>query len=453
MNGRFRVLDWQAAASESAQAYERVFTRLWQRGLERVDLIVSDGAGAGARGAARCIRERAAALPGALVPLAGRPDPGAGRRPPTQVSAGVLVDLGGGGGEPTAALGYSFCRAGSSGHPPWWRNSNPSWNTCWPSSLAGALATPAAHDQLGRRLVQTSAPLSEPLPRMPQRRAQRAGSGLLPARSRIDASMRSFMNRSTPQPTFNRKAGQCRAGCGLDKSGIGSTPFKVFVGMFPMNIGRRLRIAGILLGSVLLLGTAGFRIIEGWTWFDGFYMTLTTMTTIGYGEVHPLSHSGRIFNSFLIVASVIAGGFTIAMISQALLEFEFGKALGRRRMERELAKLSGHYIICGAGRVGRTVTRQLRAHGQTCVIIDKDPARAAWAEKENIPVIVGNASSEENLHKARIEQALGLCGGCQFRRRKSLYRAHSARIPFGPEDHCPSQRRGCNFQTDAGWRL
>jgi voltage-gated potassium channel len=197
-------------------------------------------------------------------------------------------------------------------------------------------------------------------------------------------------------------------GVRLDKPGIGSTPFEVFPDWMLMNIGRRLRISGFMLGSVLLLGTAGFRLIEKWSWFDGFYMTLITMTTIGYGEVHPLSHSGRIFNSFLIVASVIASGFTIAMISQALLEFEFGTALGRRRMERELAKLSGHYIICGAGRVGRTVTRQLRARGQTCVIIEKDPTRAAWAEKENIPVIIGNASSEENLHKARIERALGL---------------------------------------------
>jgi voltage-gated potassium channel len=193
----------------------------------------------------------------------------------------------------------------------------------------------------------------------------------------------------------------------LDKRALGSTPCKVFAGLSLMNIGRRLRIAGILFGSLLFLGTAGFRIIEGWTWFDGFYMTLITMTTIGYGEIHPLSHPGRIFNSFLIVAAVTASGFTIAMISQALLEFEFGKARGRRRMEHELSELSGHYIICGAGRVGRTVARQLRARGQACVIIEKDPARAAWAEKENIPVIIGNASNEENLQKARIEHALG----------------------------------------------
>ena len=128
-----------------------------------------------------------------------------------------------------------------------------------------------------------------------------------------------------------------------------------------MTIRGRLYICLVLLVSVVSSGTAGFHFIEGWTWFDGFYMTLTTMTTIGYGEIHPLSHAGRIFNSFLIVFAVFSGGFTIATFSQALLQFEFGKAFGRRRMERELAKLSDHYIICGAGRVGRTVARELRA--------------------------------------------------------------------------------------------
>jgi voltage-gated potassium channel len=174
-----------------------------------------------------------------------------------------------------------------------------------------------------------------------------------------------------------------------------------------MSILSRIRWALIFLSCVVASGTSGFHFIEGWSWFDGFYMTLTTMTTIGYGEIHPLSHVGRVFNSFLIVASVIGGGFTIATISQGLLEFEFGKAIGRRRMERELAKLTNHYIICGAGRVGRTVTRQLLARGQSCVIIEKDPMRARWAENEKIPVIIGNASSEENLRKARIEHARG----------------------------------------------
>jgi voltage-gated potassium channel len=175
-----------------------------------------------------------------------------------------------------------------------------------------------------------------------------------------------------------------------------------------MSLQGRLRLAFVLLGFVLLMGTAGFHFLEHWTWFDAFYMTLTTMTTVGYGEVHPLSTLGREFNSLLILSAVVASAFTIATFSQALLQFEFGKAFGRRRMERELAKLSRHYIICGAGRVGRTAARELTQNGQSCVFIEKDPTRARWAEEEKIPVVIGNASSEENLHKARIDQARGL---------------------------------------------
>jgi len=174
-----------------------------------------------------------------------------------------------------------------------------------------------------------------------------------------------------------------------------------------MSYRRRIQIALLILVFVLLVGSTGFHLIQHWSWFDSFYMTLTTMTALGYGEIEPLSHPARIFNSFLIVCSVTAVGFAIATVSQALLEFEFGKAFGRRRMERELSKISGHYVICGAGRVGRTVARQLRARGQAVVIIEKDSARARWAEEEKIPVIIGNASSEDNLRKARIETAQG----------------------------------------------
>ena len=92
-----------------------------------------------------------------------------------------------------------------------------------------------------------------------------------------------------------------------------------------MNIRYRVYVCLILLGSVVVSGSAGFHFIEGWAWFDAFYMTLTTMTTIGYGEIHPLSHAGRIFNSFLIVFAVFSGGFTIATFTQALLQFEFWK--------------------------------------------------------------------------------------------------------------------------------
>ena len=174
-----------------------------------------------------------------------------------------------------------------------------------------------------------------------------------------------------------------------------------------MSILHRAYLVFTLVSLIIFGGSAGFHFIEGWDWFDGFYMTLTTMTTIGYGELHPLSHAGRVFNSFLIGVSVLTGGFTIATFSQALLQFEVGKAFGRRRMERELAKLSNHYIICGAGRVGRTVARELRARGQSVVFIEKNPQRAEWAASERIPVVLGNASSEECLKRAHVDTAKG----------------------------------------------
>ena len=175
-----------------------------------------------------------------------------------------------------------------------------------------------------------------------------------------------------------------------------------------INIRHRLYLSLAMLAFAVVGGSIGFRAIEGWGWFDAFYMTLTTMTTIGYGEIHPLSHHGRIFNSFLIVFAVFSVGFTIATVSQALLQFEFRKAFGRRRMEREITRLSGHYIVCGAGRVGRTVARELSARGQSVVFIEKNPERAEWAASQNIPVVLGSASSEESLKRANIGKAKAL---------------------------------------------
>ena len=174
-----------------------------------------------------------------------------------------------------------------------------------------------------------------------------------------------------------------------------------------MTIRSRIILSLSVLALVGLLGSAGFHYIENWSWFDGLYMTIITMTTVGYGEVQPLSDAGKVFNVFLILALVLAGGFTIATFTQGLLEFEFTEFFGRRRMERKLAKMTDHYIICGAGRIGRTVVRELRAQGQRCVILEVDPARAQWAIDEKIPVIMGSGATEQNLSEARIEHARG----------------------------------------------
>src|SRR6476646_9229874 len=114
---------------------------------------------------------------------------------------------------------------------------------------------------------------------------------------------------------------------------------------------RNLRLIGVALLGLTLAGTAGYHFIEGWSWFDGFYMVVTTLTTIGYQEVHPLSHAGRVFNVFIIVAGVSLLLLGVGLLSQALLEFELQSFFGKRRMEREISRLDGHFIICGMGRV------------------------------------------------------------------------------------------------------
>src|SRR5664280_2964470 len=97
---------------------------------------------------------------------------------------------------------------------------------------------------------------------------------------------------------------------------------------------RNLKLIAGGLTLIMLGGTAGFHFIEGWSWFDGFYMTLITLTTIGYGETHPLSHAGKVFNSALILVGVGTVFLAIGSLTQALLEFELQSVFGRKRMER-----------------------------------------------------------------------------------------------------------------------
>lgn len=166
-----------------------------------------------------------------------------------------------------------------------------------------------------------------------------------------------------------------------------------------------------LIGAILLviaLGTAGFHYIEGWSWFDGFYMVITTLTTIGYQETHPLSHAGRIFNVMIILGGVSLVFLTIGALTQALLEFELQNFFGRRRMQRDIGRLSGHYIICGAGRVGRSVAHELACRPAPFVIIESNEAKAGKFAAENWLLLIGDATSEQTLRDAQIERAVGL---------------------------------------------
>jgi voltage-gated potassium channel len=174
-----------------------------------------------------------------------------------------------------------------------------------------------------------------------------------------------------------------------------------------MKASRHLRMIAVALVLLTLAGTAGFHWIEGWSWFDGLYMVVTTFTTIGYQEVHPLSPAGRAFNIVLILAGVSLVFLGIGSLTQALLEFELLSFFGRRKMEREIGKLSDHYIICGAGRVGRSAARELARRPAPFVIVEQNEAKAARLESDWL-TFIGDATQEQTLREVHIERARGL---------------------------------------------
>src|ERR1022692_775336 len=132
---------------------------------------------------------------------------------------------------------------------------------------------------------------------------------------------------------------------------------------------RRFVLIVVAIVTTLSIGTIGFTVIDGYPPFDAFYMTLTTMTTVGYGEIHPLSHAGRVFNSFLIVFGVTTIFIAIGAMTQTIIELEFGDAIGKRRKKRMIDNLKDHYIICGFGRVGRGAAHELSHAGVPFVVL------------------------------------------------------------------------------------
>ena len=169
-----------------------------------------------------------------------------------------------------------------------------------------------------------------------------------------------------------------------------------------------LRVIGALLLIVMAVGTAGYHFIEGWPWFDGFYMVVTTLTTIGYQEVHPLSHAGRIFNVFVILAGVSLVLLGVGALSQALLEFELQSFFGRRRMERDIGRLDDHYIICGMGRVGRSVARELARKPARFVFIENAECKLQRYSARELAGGYRGCHTRAVPAQAQIERAHGL---------------------------------------------
>ncbi|MEK7859217.1 MAG: potassium channel protein [Elusimicrobiota bacterium] len=174
---------------------------------------------------------------------------------------------------------------------------------------------------------------------------------------------------------------------------------------------RLLGIVGALL-TVLLAGTAGYHIIEGWPFFDGFYMTVITLATVGYGETHPLSHHGRIFTVFLIMGGIGVMTYAFTTITAIVVEGQLSAVFRRRRMQKEIAKLSGHYIVCGASHAGGVICRELKSTGRKFVLIEMNPEVMEKAldrlGREGLFHIVGDATDDDILKEAGIAGAAGV---------------------------------------------
>jgi voltage-gated potassium channel len=167
----------------------------------------------------------------------------------------------------------------------------------------------------------------------------------------------------------------------------------------------RLRLSLALLAVVVASGTLGYVTIEHYPFLDAVYMTVITLTTVGFGEIHPLSPWGRGFTIGLIAFGL---GTVYAVIGNTI-DWLFGEQLreaaGRQRMERRLHEIKDHSIICGYGRMGQEIARELQMRGRPYVVIERDPQEGQALEAAGIPHVIGDASHDEVLLKAGVERA------------------------------------------------
>jgi voltage-gated potassium channel len=163
-----------------------------------------------------------------------------------------------------------------------------------------------------------------------------------------------------------------------------------------------------LLGSVILGGTIGYMVIERWNAWDAFYMTIITVTTVGYREVHELSVAGQAFTTILLLGGVGAALYTFTLLATAVVEGGLPKRLQRRRLARMIDTVKDHFIICGYGRIGSIVARQFQRQHVPLVVVERDPERMQAALDDGLMAVEADASREEVLKRVGIDRARGL---------------------------------------------
>ena len=160
--------------------------------------------------------------------------------------------------------------------------------------------------------------------------------------------------------------------------------------------------------GIVIFGTAGYMLIEDWKLFDALYMTVITISTVGFSEVHQISQAGRLFTILLVFFGVGFSLYIAAAVVQFMVEGRIRLILGRRRLEKKISRIKNHYIICGYGRIGRVVCRNLKRKPFELLVIEKNPELIPVMDTDGVLYISGDAADEENLLRAGIKRAKGL---------------------------------------------
>lgn len=163
--------------------------------------------------------------------------------------------------------------------------------------------------------------------------------------------------------------------------------------------------AVFLLIVILLIGITGYKFISNYSWIDAIYMTVITLTTVGFGEVVPLDYNSKVFTIFLILASVVIMGYALSIITEYILSKNNLEELKHKKMEKEINGFKNHVVICGYGRNGKQAAQKLLTHKKAFVVIDKNKDAEERLKLDNVPYIIGNANEDEVLMKAGIDRA------------------------------------------------
>jgi voltage-gated potassium channel len=187
------------------------------------------------------------------------------------------------------------------------------------------------------------------------------------------------------------------------------------------------RLVALVIVAVHVVGTMGYVLIEGWGPWDAFYMTVITVTTVGYGEVHPLSHAGRAFTVVILLTGVGAFFYAFSLIMALLADGSFLERRQQRRLARMLDELTDHFILCGYGRMGEIIAREFSRHSVPFVVIERNPDRVHVAMDAGFLCVEADASHEDVLRRVHIERARGLVAAVSTDA-ENVYAVLSARL-------------------------